>query len=269
MTEHVDTDLHVWRSGRHDGPLLMFLHGLTDSGSGWPGAEQHWGSTYSILTLDQRGHGDSPRFTDEQLAGRPGDVLVDDAVHVLEQLDAPPVVLGHSLGGAVALSAAVRRPELVRALVLEDPAPLGPEEELRNPARGEEFLADLRPSLEAADDTALFAARRAAHPDWPEDELLVTGHAERRMDHAFLRNGSWKPSTAWPQLFGSVGVPTLLVTGDRVDEVVVTAGVEQGIVALGNPLVEVRRIPAAGHCVRRENPTGYYAAVDDFLSRLS
>jgi pimeloyl-ACP methyl ester carboxylesterase len=51
------------------------------------------------------------------------------------------VVVGHSLGGAVALTAGVRRPELVRALVLEDPGPLGPDDSQANPVRG-----DIKPS---------------------------------------------------------------------------------------------------------------------------
>jgi pimeloyl-ACP methyl ester carboxylesterase len=121
-------DLVVHRPGRTDGsgglPTLLFLHGLTGSGEGWPEAVEHWQGGDAIVTVDQRGHGGSPRFTADQHVEHPGDVMVDDAVALLEQLDRP-VVVGHSLGGAVGLAATVRRPELVRALVLEDPAPLG------------------------------------------------------------------------------------------------------------------------------------------------
>lgn len=268
MTRPIDTDLTLRRSGDPDGPPMVFLHGLTDSGAGWPGAEQHWGPTYSVLALDQRGHGTSPRFTDEQLRAHPGEVMVDDAIRVLEQLDAPVVLLGHSLGGAVALAAGVRRPELVRGLVLEDPAPLGPDDPQQDRARGAEFLDGLRDSREARDDDALLAVRRAAHPDWPENELLVTGRAEKQVDVRYLAHGDLKPTTRWPELFARVRVPTLLVTGDRLDEVVVTEELERGILDLGNPAVEVVRLAGAAHCVRREAPEGYYATVDAFLSHL-
>ena len=268
MTHDLQTDLNVRRTGRPVGqaPTMVFLHGLTDSGSGWPGAERHWGSTYSVLTLDQRGHGASPRFTRDQLHQHPGEVMVDDATRILEQLDEPAVVVGHSLGGAVALATAVRRPELVRALVLEDPAPLGPDDLQRDPARGEEFLAGVRASLEAHDDEELLRVRREAHPDWPEDELLVTGRAERQMDLEYLAYGDFKPITRWNELFEKLTVPTLVLSGDVLAEVCITEDVERGIAEIANPAVRVVRIPGSAHCIRREQPDAYYAAVDAFLA---
>lgn len=246
---------------------MLFLHGLTDSGEGWPEAVAHWQGDYAIVTVDQRGHGGSPRFTADQLVGHPGDVMVDDAVALLERLDRP-VVIGHSLGGAVALAAAVRRPELVRALVLEDPAPLGPDEPQRSEERGAEFRAGIEASRLAADDDELLRVRREAHPDWPESELLVSGLAEQQMDADYLAHGDWKPSTRWPELFAKLSVPTLVVSGDRPDEIVVDASMEKGIEDIGNPLVTLVRIPGAGHCIRREQPARYYALVDEWLSRL-
>jgi pimeloyl-ACP methyl ester carboxylesterase len=175
------------------------------------------------------------------------------------------VVVGHSLGGAVALAAGVRRPELMRALVLEDPAPLAPGEPQRSVQRGAEFLESLEPSRTAPDDGELVRRRREAHPEWPESELLVTGLAEQQMDHAYLEHGDWKPSPTWPELFGAVAVPTLVVTGDREDEVIVGRELEQGIADLGNALVGLVRVQGAGHCVRRDQPSAYYRWVDEWL----
>jgi pimeloyl-ACP methyl ester carboxylesterase len=263
----LSTDLHVHVHGRPLGeaPTMLWLHGLTDSGAGWPEAVRHWEDQYAIVALDQRGHGESPRFTDEQLAGHPGDVMVDDALALLDQLSRA-VLIGHSLGGAVALAAAVQRPDLVRALVLEDPAPLGPDEPQQSMRGREEFLAGLQDSIEAEDDEALLAVRRRQHPDWPESELLVTGRAEQQMDQRYLAHGDLKPSKRWPELFKRVLVPTLVVSGDRPDEVVVDEAFEKGIAAVGNPLVTFVRVPGSGHCIRRENPAAYYRLVDDFLT---
>jgi pimeloyl-ACP methyl ester carboxylesterase len=266
MTEELSTDLTVHHFGRprHEAPTLVFVHGLTDSGEGWPGAVAHWQDRYAIIAYDQRGHGCSPRFTDDQRAGHPGDVLVDDLVGLLAQLGEAPVVLGHSLGGAVALAAAVRRPDLVRALVLEDPAALGPGEEQRSPGKGKDLVAGLASSLEANDDEALFAARRQQHPDWPQDELVVTGRAEQRMDREFLALGDYKPSPRWPELLDGLVTATLLVTGDQ--EVVVDGTVQKVVEAARNPNVELVRVPGAGHCVRRERPDQFFEAVDAFLA---
>lgn len=270
MAHDLQTDLTVRRAGLPpgQGSTMVLLHGLTDSGSGWPGAETHWGSTYSILTFDQRGHGTSPRFTPEQLDAHPGEVMVADAIGILEQLAERPVVVGHSLGGAVALTAAVRRPELVRALVLEDPAPLGPGDLQRDTARGQEFTDGVSRSLAARDEEELVRVRREQHPDWPEDELLVTGVAEQQIDLGYLAHGDFKPVTRWPELFAAVAVPTLVVSGDDMAEVCITEPMEKGIGEIGNPHVEVVRIAGAGHCIRREQPAAYYAAVDRFLADL-
>jgi pimeloyl-ACP methyl ester carboxylesterase len=269
MTGNLQTDLVVHLHGRPPGeaPALLVLHGLTDSGRGWAEAVRRWGDRYAVVSYDARGHGDSPRFTPEQLAGHPGDVMVDDAVGLLEQLDRP-VVLGHSLGGAVALSAAVRRPELVRALVLEDPAPLGPGEP-QSSGRGEEFAAGVEPSRAAADEDSLLRLRREQHPAWPESELLVTGIAEQQVQLDYLRAGDYKPSTPWTALYAAVAVPTLVVTGDDPAEILVTEEVERGMAGIGNPHVQVVRIPGAGHCVRRDRPRAFHGLVDDWLRELT
>lgn len=264
MTE-LTTDLVVRRHGPVDAETTMFfLHGLTDSGEGWPEAVAHWQDRYAIVAVDQRGHGGSPRFTAEQLAAHPGDALVDDAIALLEQLDRP-VVVGHSLGGAVALVAAVRRPELVRALVLEDPAPLGPQEPQRSEERGVEYRAGIEDSRRAPDDEALMEVRRKQHPDWPESELLVTGRAEQLMDADFLARGDWKPSMPWTESFTRLRVPTLVVSGDRPDDICVTDDMAARVRDLRNPFVTIVRIPDSGHCIRREQPHSYYSTVDDWL----
>ena len=270
-TPMLDTDLTLQVHGRPFGefPTLLLLHGMTDSGAGWTEAVRHWEDSFAVVAVDQRGHGTSARFTPEQLAGHPGDVMVEDALHLLEQLPEPAVLLGHSLGGAVALVAAVRRPELVRALVLEDPAALGPNEPQRDLTRTEPWIASLQPSLAARDDDALLALRRQVHPDWPESELLETGRAEQRTDVAFLATGDVKPSPRWPELFAQVAVPTLVLSGDaatRMPELCIDDDVERGLVAAANPHLRFQRIPGAGHCIRREQPERFYAAVDGWLA---
>jgi pimeloyl-ACP methyl ester carboxylesterase len=268
----LDTDLTLHADGRPFGeaPVLLLLHGLTDSGAGWADAVRHWRDRFTVLAVDHRGHGESPRFTPEQLAAHPGDVMVDDVLHLLEQLPAPPVVLGHSLGGAVALTAAVRRPTLVRALVLEDPAALGPHEPQRDPDGNASWVAALQPSRDAADDDALLALRRSVHPAWPESELLETGRAEQQTDLAYLTHGDLKPSPRWPELFAGVTVPTLVLSGDattRLAELCIDDDVERGLVAAGNPHLRFQRVPGAGHCVRRDQPARFYALVDGWLAQ--
>jgi len=263
------TDLVVTQYGRPLGaaPTLLLLHGLTDSGHAWPEAVAHWADAYAIVAVDQRGHGRSPRFTDHELAAHPGDVMVDDAVTILEQLDTPAVVVGHSLGGAVALTAAVRRPELVRALVLEDPAPRAPLDPQADPAKGTQHAAGVRRSLEAADEDQLLRRRREESPRWPESELLASVQSQQRVDLEYLARGDIRPSTPWTVLFAEVSVPVLVVSGDVDGDVCVTDEMEQGIARLGNHNVTLTRVKGAEHCIRREQPEQFYLVVDDWLRR--
>jgi pimeloyl-ACP methyl ester carboxylesterase len=225
---------------------------------------RHWEERFAVVAPDQRGHGESPRFTPDQLAAHPGELMVDDVVMLLEQLPRTPVVIGHSLGGAVALAAAVRRPELFRALVLEDPAPRAPDEPQRDAGRMQGFIDGVHRSLAAPDDESLQRQRHEDHPGWPESELLVTGRAEQQMDLGYLRHGDVKPVSPWTELFPALTVPTLVVSGGNLDEVVVTEEMGHALSALGPP-VAFERLEDAGHCVRRDQPERYYALVDGWL----
>jgi len=55
-------ELRVHELGRADGPTLVLLHGLSDSGLCWPDAVRRWRHDYRIVAPDARGHGESPRF---------------------------------------------------------------------------------------------------------------------------------------------------------------------------------------------------------------
>ncbi len=259
-------DLVVHSHGLADGPDLLLVHGLTDCSGGWAQAVEHWQSSYRVTTLDLRGHGDSPRFTPEQLEGHPGDLMVADVVGVVRRLDRP-VVVGHSLGGGVALAVGAHHPELVRALVLEDPAPRGPEEPQRLAERGREFLAELSSSRSAADDEELVRIRREQHPAWPEAELLPTGRAEQQIQDDYLLRGDWKPTEPWPSLLERLTVPTLLLTGDLLNEVLISPEVEAAMRDVA-PGLDVRRLEGAGHCVRRDRQKTFYAVVDEWLASL-
>lgn len=267
-TPTLTTELTVHRHGRDDGPDLLLVHGLTDAAGGWAQAVAHWERSYRVTSLDLRGHGESPRFTQEQLAAHPGDIMVEDVASIVEQLDRP-VVIGHSLGGAVALAAGVRRPDLVRALVLEDPAPRSPQEPQRDPERGRGYSEGLQPARDAEDDEALMLLRRELHPDWPQEELLPTGHAEQQTQDDYLLHGDWKPTTPWTDLLADLRVPTLLLTGGNLDEVVITRRLEERMLAAAPEQLVVRRLGGAGHCVRRDRQDVYYTVVDDWLASVT
>lgn len=265
--------------GPDDAPTLVLLHGITSSAVSSACAVDHWVARgYRIVAVDARGHGLSPRWTEPELA-RAGDVLVEDAVAVLTDLDtqargrralglpvAPaPVVVGHSMGAATAMVAAVRRPDLLAGVVLVDPARYGTRtpEELR--ARG---AGRRRARAALLTDPPAAAARALADGDVPDGEAMAGVWASQRTDPGLLDTGVVAPEVSWEEAMAALAVPTLLVTGDRPGAARVGHEGLDVLARLANPHVTTALVPGAAHDVRRSRPRGFYDAVDPWLAVL-
>jgi pimeloyl-ACP methyl ester carboxylesterase len=101
--------------GPPDAPALVLLHGLGGSRSNWAFLAPELARTRRVLVVDLPGHGRS-----SALPAAPGlGPYADRVAKLLEEEGlAPADVVGHSFGGLVGIRLAVRRPELVRSLVL-------------------------------------------------------------------------------------------------------------------------------------------------------
>lgn len=100
------------------GPGIVLLHGLMGRATTW-WRTARWLTAYGrVVGLDARAHGRNPHRegTDTERFARD----VADRVMALDL--APAIVIGHSMGGLHAIALAAARPELVRALVVEDMA---------------------------------------------------------------------------------------------------------------------------------------------------
>lgn len=288
------------QAGPANAPQLVLLHGITSSAAAnWPSIA-HWSQRgWRVIALDARGHGLSPRWQPQQLL-RAGQQLVDDVVEVLEYLQATPaptqnaapaarpsapndqsglgaasepaptagpkpILIGHSMGAATAAVVAAQRPDLVSALVLEDPARYGtrsPSELLR---RGQARANHVRRTL--ADLPASLAAllENAGTPGQPSaQEALPSLWASQQMDQSLLETGVVAPEVEFTQLMQSITLPTLLLTGDRRGEARVGAQLLAQLMEQ-NPHICGQVMPGAGHQVRRANPQAYYDVVDAFL----
>ena len=110
--------LKTHRYGPDEPVRLVALHGLTGHGKRWaPLLDEHLPDV-PTLTLDLLGHGRSPAPAPWSLEAH-----ADAVAAVLDETQSGPiVVVAHSFGGATALHLAARRPDLVKSLVLLDPA---------------------------------------------------------------------------------------------------------------------------------------------------
>lgn len=175
--------IHYVDSGRRDAPAVVLIHGLS-------GQLQHFTygvadllkDDFRVIALDRPGCGYSERDSDELAA------LPEQARMIGECLDAlgveNPVLVGHSLGGAVALALALERPRQIRALALI--APLTHQQpETIDAFRGLDIASPLLRRLightiavPMAQKTATTVLREVFLPEpWPEDFLTRGGGA--------------------------------------------------------------------------------------------
>ncbi|MEJ5946341.1 alpha/beta fold hydrolase [Pseudokineococcus basanitobsidens] len=108
------------RTVGEEGPRVVFVHGLFGQGKNWATVARRLAEHPRRVTmLDLPDHGRSPRSEQVDYLAM-ADVLASE----LEALGEPVVLVGHSMGGKVAMQLALRRPELLRALVVVDIAPV-------------------------------------------------------------------------------------------------------------------------------------------------
>ncbi len=113
------TRLHVEQRG--SGLPIIFLHGVGSSSATWSAVVERLEDSFSTTTVDLLGHGQSPVLDDPAEYTR--DRALDDIDDVIASLDGPPVLVGHSLGGYLALAHAATRPGATRGIVVLNTGP--------------------------------------------------------------------------------------------------------------------------------------------------
>jgi pimeloyl-ACP methyl ester carboxylesterase len=267
-TEHHPDLAHRWAGPvPPSAPTVVLLHGLGDSGDCWPDAIRRWSPTYRVIGVDALGHGRSPRFTPEQLAAPdPMEEMYAAAERTLASVAAahggPVVVVGHSMGGGIGGAFAARRPDLVSAAVLEDPAWRDAELRVQPPGIVRERVAECRAF--ADDPAAQLEKGRADNPTWPRAELTPWVESKAQVDLDFLALGIANLLQPWEEIVASITVPTLVLLAGRGGPV--TPQARARAAGIDNPRLDLRVVPDTGHCIRRDRADAYHALVDPFLA---
>jgi esterase len=113
--------LHFTEWGEPGAPQVLLLHGGNQSCHSWDLVSLHLADRYHVFALDQRGHGDSEWTPDLDYSIEAK--AADARAFIADQRLVDPVVVGHSMGGRIALSLALDAPGLAKAFVIVDVGP--------------------------------------------------------------------------------------------------------------------------------------------------
>jgi esterase len=253
-------DLHATEYG--NGSPVLVLHGLFGSGRNWASVCQKLAASHRVFALDLRNHGASG-WSDEMSYA----ALAKDVAALVRARDLGRVALvGHSMGGKVAMVLALTRPELVARIVVVDVAP----------ATYEPVLLSYVQAMRAID---LAGVRRRSDAE-AGLESTVPDPAERGflLQNLVLdRDGArWRINlpaleqalpaiSSFPELPASARYdgPALFVAGERSNYV--RPEHEVAIRCLF-PRAEIVRIAGAGHWVHAEQPKAFLETVAPFLA---
>jgi pimeloyl-ACP methyl ester carboxylesterase len=247
--------------GAHGASGIVLVHGGGAHSRWWDHIAPLLATGRRVLALDLSGHGDSGRRDNYTL-----DLWADEVVAVARDggITVPPIVIGHSMGGFVALrTAGVYGSELAGIVVIDSPVrDITPEEQA---ARDERAFGPLR--IYRTKDDAITRFRTI-----PDQQALpyIRSHIAATSIHAVDGGWSWKFD---PAIFGRPQfTPALL---QQLDCRVALFHAEHGIVPpqttelmydrLGRraPVIE---IPAAGHHVMLDYPIALVTAIRTLLS---
>ncbi len=241
-----------------DGPPLIILHGLFGSGDNWRTIGKDLAKDYQVILVDQANHSRSPWTTTWSY-----DQAAEDIVAVMDDLDLEKAhVLGHSMGGKVALTLAQMYSSRVDNLIVVDIAP-------KSYQRGHDLIFEAVFDLDFGQITSRSEADSAlaTRIDSPMVRQFILKSLARDPEHGWR----WKTNfqllyDTYDEMVGEVAAdkiihPTLFVRGGR--SIYVS---DEDIKAIKEvmPQVEVTTIEA-GHWIHAERPQELLSAIRSFL----
>jgi pimeloyl-ACP methyl ester carboxylesterase len=244
------------------GPPLAILHGLFGSGRNWRSIAQQLAARHRILTFDLRNHGVSPWAEAMSYPEMVEDLRASRRAHGV----ANTVLLGHSMGGKVAMLAALLHPGEVDRLVVVDIAPVRSPPTLLAYVRAMR-TADLRGITRRSEVDAELAE---AVPDPAERAFLLqnliidAGTARWRVNLEAIER-DFSAIIGFPDLPAGTAYsgPTLFVAGARSGHI---RPEHEPVIRQLFPQVRIVRIKGAGHWLHAEQPQTFLRTVEPFLS---
>ena len=262
---------------------MLLIHGGRDHCRNWDWVAERFSKDYHIIAPDLRGHGDSQW----EASGNYAQIsYVYDIAQLLQQKNMTEVtVIGHSLGGAIALMYTALFPERVKKLVAIEgmgpsPSLAAKQAEISINDRVRSWIDDMRKlsgRLPRRYDTLedAFTRMRDENPHLSEEQArhLTLHGANQNEDGTY----SWKfdnyvrvfsmsglPNEEVKKMYGAITCPTLLMRGE---ESWASDPVADGRTQCFNCPIEYRSFANAGHWVHHDQLDAFVAMVNEFLAK--
>ncbi len=243
-----------------DGPAVVILHGLFGSSTNWNRVARDLATDHLVVAMDLPNHGQSPHVERMDYPAMAAAVAATMDHHGIP----PATVVGHSMGGKVAMALALGDSDYVGRLLVADIAPM---------AYGDHGHRRLLRALQRMDPQRL-GSRNAANEALAE-EIPEAGLRQFLLTNLESANGGFRwriPLAAleanlpviadFPGWDASYSGPTLFLHGERSDYV--PASAHDRIRALF-PEAVIEALPGAGHWLHAEQPEAFTRRLRRFL----
>jgi 3-oxoadipate enol-lactonase len=267
-TAHVNgVNLNYELAGR--GKPVVMLHGYIGDLEDWRAQIDYFSARYQVAALDQRGRGksDAPKDDSAYSMG----IFVEDVYRWLKWLGIEKCCLmGHSLGGMVAMSFTLAHPEMISALVIADSNSEGqavtPE---TTTLREKEHSIALKQGNAAAWDYDLAhnSGTQERYGKHPETMQRMRRKYETTSPYGFIN--VWQAMCRWPGVtarLGEIAVPTLIVYADADLPFVLSGAQALHQRIKGSELVLMKN---SSHGPMYEKPEEFNRVIEKFFKRIN
>ena len=253
-------ELYYREAGNPEAKPLILLHGLFGSSANWMGITRRLAPHWHIIIPDLRNHGRSPHADTMSYPS-----MVDDVINLMDRLEISTAsMIGHSMGGKLAMTLALNHGERVDKLVVADVAPVNYEHRFDAIFNG----------LQAIELSKL--------SDRQEADQILAEHFDNQELRQYLLQNLVKQSEGWSWRFNLAGLKKEIETITGVPDMAGNSFPGEVLFIYGGnssyvkeeylpvirtlfPFARLRMLAGAGHWVYAEQPEQFSQAVTTFL----
>lgn len=253
-------ELEFKHYGDVSNPPFIIMHGLFGMLDNWHYHAKLFGEKFSVYTVDLRNHGRSPHSNTMSYQAMSSDIAEFCKKHKLKNI----ILLGHSMGGKVAMQFSVDFPQLLSKLIIADIGPQAypPGHEVYFKAFREIDFSKLNSRQEADEAFSKYESNLGIR-------MFLLKNIERTKNGFELKANIPAIEEAYPKITGKIYIPfpistpTLFMRGEKSGYI---RDKDVADIKKLFPFSKVVTIKNAGHWLHAENQDQFYQEVIDFLS---